>query len=193
MDTIIWRPVTGFEGYYEVSSDGQVKSLPREGYRKKHPMFLKQQIDKDGYRYVKLHSKILKKAKRIHVLVLQAFTPNPENKPMVNHKNGVKYDNRLENLEWSTNSENQLHSIHVLKNPVNKFPEDLSLGKNGRATPIVQITLSGKFVKRFDCCISAGIELGIRKPRYIQEVVKMKRVFKNHRWILEKDYQKTGT
>lgn len=103
----VWLDIKGFEHIYKISNDGCVMSC-------KKGIILKQQIDKDGYGYVRLWSHCVPKHCHIHRLVAQAFIPNPKNKPQVNHKNGTKTDNRAENLEWNTSSENISHAFAVL-------------------------------------------------------------------------------
>ncbi len=103
-----WRPVVGYEGCYEVSDAGRIRNQRRKG------SILKPVKHENGYTFVMLSKNGAKKINSIHRIVAEAFIPNPENKPQVNHKNGIRNDNRLENLEWVTCSENAIHSFRVL-------------------------------------------------------------------------------
>lgn len=113
MEKEVWKSVVGYEGFYEVSSLGRVKSLPRNGTVSTGRV-LCPELDKNGYLRVLLQKNGDKKHCLVHRLVAQAFIPNPENKPQVNHKNGVRGENCTANLEWVTASENQQHKFDVL-------------------------------------------------------------------------------
>lgn len=115
----IWKDVIGYEGYYKVSNIGNVKSKRRNGTKGCSDWnLLTLSKDKDGYNKVTLNVNGIKKCKRVHRLVADAFIPIPE--LQINHKNGIRNDNRIENLEWTTSSENVKHSFEVLKK-VNSF------------------------------------------------------------------------
>ena len=98
----IWRPVVGYEGLYELSSYGRVRSLDRydnrNRFRKGHIM--KQSYCSKGYLTIDLCLNGKVKKCLVHRLVAEAFLPNPDNLPQVNHKNEVKSDNCVDNLEW---------------------------------------------------------------------------------------------
>lgn len=111
--SIITKPVVGYEGYYEVDSNGNVWSLSYRGSRQRRTI---KPAEQRGYKKVALCRDKFCKTRSVHRLVAEAFLPNPENKPQVNHKNGLRGDNRLSNLEWATQSENQKHSFRVLGN-----------------------------------------------------------------------------
>lgn len=110
-----WKFILGLEGKYLVSNKGRIKSCNRvviikdgrEVFRK--GKLLKPYINKiNGYSYVVLGYN--EKSLPIHRIVATAFIPNPQNKPTVNHKNGIKTDNCIDNLEWNTYSENNKHA-----------------------------------------------------------------------------------
>ena len=110
-----WRPIKGYEGFYDISSFGRVKSIERKvsnghGLVLLHERFLKPNILAKGYFQVTLYNGKTRKCFQVHRLVAEAFIPNDNNYPQINHKNGNKQDNRVENLEWCDNSMNQLHA-----------------------------------------------------------------------------------
>lgn len=106
-DNEIWKDIPGYEGRYQASSMGRIRG-PRGTLNKPF-------IARDGYLVATLYNDRKKIRTGAHRLVALAFIPNPENKPQINHKNGIRTDNRPENLEWVTCSENNLHRRRVLQ------------------------------------------------------------------------------
>ena len=162
----IWKDVVGFEGLYKVSSTGLVKRLQRAIYQTnngtiyKHlfkEKIRKQVIDRHGYLTVQLHKNKSVKHCTVHRLVALAFIPNPENKSTVNHKNGIKTDNRVENLEWNTHSENVQHSYKTGLKIQAK-------GLNSKSSiPISQFTLDGTWIRDWANAYEVQREMGYRR------------------------------
>lgn len=121
----VWKPIINYEGQYEISSFGRVKSLPRTNgtFRLSKEKMLHIKLNR-GYSYVTLCKNNKLRTFTVHRLVAVAFIPNQDNKAEINHKNGIKTDNRIENLEWATSSENKIHRIEVLKIYNKKGKED---------------------------------------------------------------------
>lgn len=102
-----WMDVVGYEGLYKVSSDGRIKSYHTKF---KKPIILKTSMTTTGYRKVELVKDKTKKSLKVHRLVAEAFIPNKENKPYVNHLDSDPLNNNVNNLEWCTQKENMIHS-----------------------------------------------------------------------------------
>lgn len=120
--TEIWKDVQGYEDYYQVSNFGRVKSLQRKvpyfsSMSQKHTTFtvkeciLKKVSIPSGYLFVRISKLNKYKNFYVHRLVAQAFIPNPGNKAYINHKDGVKTNNHIDNIEWATPSENAIHAL----------------------------------------------------------------------------------
>lgn len=144
----MWKDIEGYEGLYQISDNGSVKSLK----------FGKEKILKPnlvvGYNHATLFNKT-KKHHLVHRIVAIAFIPNPENKRTVNHKNGIRSDNRIQNLEWATYSENHKHSYRELGRIIKR-------GKyHHRSMPIVQYTKSGNYIQGFSGIVEAVTVTGI--------------------------------
>lgn len=112
----LWKDIEGLEGLYQVSNKGNFKSLDRavrqrnESIQIKKGMVRKQTLTPKGYLFVSLSKQNINLGGLSHRFVAKAFIPNPENKPQVNHIDGVKTNNNVENLEWVTNQENVEHA-----------------------------------------------------------------------------------
>ena len=151
------KQIKDFPGYF-VDNKGNVysRNYNHTGRIKK----LTPKKTKFGYLMITVRNANKNAYKQLHRLVAEAFIPNPENKSQVNHKNGIKTDNRIENLEWATASENVLHRFRVLKQ---EKPKSM-LGRTGKKFPnikIVEQIIDGKTIKRFYGICEAERKTGI--------------------------------
>ncbi len=120
----------------------------------------------NDYKYIKIDWKRIAE----HRHIATTYIPNPENKPYVNHINGLKYDNRIENLEWCTHKENMHHSLYVLWNI-----EILKQSWKNRATKVTQSSMDWNLIKVWDSVKIAGIELWL-KANSLWNCVKYKKI-----------------
>ena len=157
----IWKDIENYEGKYQVSDLGRVRSLERDIYYQNGTIhhlkekMLVQRIDKYGYMRVNLYLNGKIKTILTHRLVAEAFIPNPENKPQINHRDEVKTNNVVENLEWCSAQENVNYGTRTARAVQNhKYPK---LGNHPKAKAIFCEELN----KEFDCITSAGKELGV--------------------------------
>lgn len=169
----IWKDVVGYEGLYQVSNMGRVRSLGHDKWHKGR--IIKSHFDgKKHYKFVSLHKKGKSKRFNIHRLVAIAFVPNPNNYPQVNHKNEIKTDNRATNLEWCTAQYNinygsamkraikTRYSRYDVKELVAKTKASKIANKSYSAErPVNQFTWDGEFIKRYDSATQASKETGI--------------------------------
>lgn len=153
--------IEGYEGLYFVDTLGNIVSVPRIEGRYIHNKYnvMKTKTKNNGYVEVTLMRDGKMKTVLLHRVIAKAFIPNPDNLPWVNHKNGIKSDNRIENLEWCTVSQNTKHAfdnnlgnskINALKalekyNALNSYNR-IVLSKDGKEYEFKSTTEAGKFL-----------------------------------------------
>lgn len=146
-----WVLIEDFPNYM-VSSFGRIKNI-------KTNRILKPYFHSDGYKFIDLSNRELEfqKTKSVHRLVCFAFHPNPENKPEVNHKDGVRWNNHKDNVEWNTTSENQSHSFRTT-----------TRSHVGKLNPNVKKVINTETGEVFDS-VQLGAESIKMKPDYLTE------------------------
>lgn len=142
----IWKPVKGYEGLYEASNLGNIKSVSRDSLLSSH------RINR-GYLSVSLYRNGVGKRHLIHRLVAQSFIPNPNNLPYINHKDENPLNNRVDNLEWC----DQTYNVNY-----GSAQERLSLAKigKGRGMKILQYSMSNTLIKSYNSASQIQRELG---------------------------------
>lgn len=137
MEEEVWKDIEGYENLYQVSSEGRVKSLEKDvvwgngAVRHQEEKLLKYDITRDGYFRVGLCKNDKRKWNSVHRLVAQAFIPNPDNLPCINHKDETPSHNNVENLEWCTQKYNINYGTAIQR----------------RSKKVYQYTLDGELVK----------------------------------------------
>jgi hypothetical protein len=145
----MWKDVKGYEGLYQVSDKGEVRRLL---YNKTRPV-----KPRDGqYNTVTLSKNGIKKSHAIHRMVAEAFLERPQGATEVNHKDGVKHHNNVENLEWVTQRENRLHAM----NELNHFP----FGKPARKVKCINAD-TGELIQEFPSLADAARAVGKMSAR----------------------------
>ena len=149
----VWKDISGYENRYQISNLGRVKSLSYGG-RTGIEKIMKPSVDTKGYNFVELRNKKIK----VHRLVALAFIPNPDNKECVDHINGIRNDNRVDNLRWCTNKENcnfPLAKKNRAQSKIGKLNTKIS-------RPILQINKdTGDIIKEYPSIMEAERQLGI--------------------------------
>ena len=147
----MWKPVVGYEGLYEVSDQGGIRRILPSGKTRELKLW-----QSANYYTVCLSNKCQRKTKAVHRLVADAFLVKPEKAEEVNHKDGNKLNNKVENLEWVTQRENMIHSIDVLGNkPFGKQPKKVKcLDPN-----------TGKVIAEYRSLLEAGKAMGSASAR----------------------------
>lgn len=163
----IFKDIYGYEGLYQISNYGRVKSIARVIFekngkkRKIKQTILTQKNNGRNYLSVGLNKNGVPIIHYVHRLAAKAFIINIKNKATVNHRDGNKFNNKIENLEWATYSENNKHSFDTGL----KKPSRAMLGKKGSkspfAKPVLQFDMDGKFIARFSSVVEATIFTGI--------------------------------
>ena len=165
----VWKDIVGFEGLYQVSNLGRVKTLPRNIKRfckyNYHCYTTKEKLLKfsnnkntKGYDYVGIWKNNKMYNLQVHRLVAKAFIPNPNNYPIINHINGIKTDNRVENLEWCTYAHNMKEAYRIgLMNISEKHIKQIkNLGlKSGKR--VAKKDLQGNIIEIYNSGRQAGL------------------------------------
>lgn len=151
----IWKDIEGYEGLYQVSNLGNIKSFARRGTQSRKEKVLKPTEEPNNYLSVFLYKNGVSKKTFVHRLVAKAFLSNEKSLPQVNHINGRKSDNRAVNLEWCTAKENEKHAFETGLHKV------ISGDEHYASKTIIQYSKDKTFIKEWACTRQIEKELGI--------------------------------
>lgn len=151
----IWKDIPGYEGSYKISSNGRLKSFLKD---KENGKILSVKNKKGWYLTAILRKKGFNTTKRIHRLVAEAFIPNNERKPQVNHIDGNKQNNNFSNLEWCYCFENVRHAMRLNPNMVKKMNE---WNQKVKPKTVIQFDLKGNYINEYINCKEASDATGI--------------------------------
>ena len=175
----IWKDIEGYEGMYQISNKGNIRSL---NYNHTHKIKkLSQETTDRGYKRIVLRYKRTAQHFLIHRLVANTFIPNPYNKQEVNHKNGIKTDNSVDNLEWVSCKENVNHAIdNNLRPRIIKFVRKKG-GEHPLSKPVIQMDLNNNVINEYLCAKDASV-MGF-KAQFIQRCCRGERnTYKGYKW-----------
>lgn len=190
MEKEIWKDIPEYEGLYQASNLGRIRSLAKKrkngnnSFYYQKDIILKQQLRKNGYLYIFLWKENNKKQFSIHRLVATTFISNKTKNPQVNHKDGNKLNNNIDNLEWCTVSYNNKEAYRIgIKKPTwlgKKGAEHPNYNKKGKlwfsSKPVLQYDLNNNFIKEWECSEQAK-EQG--KYHHVSECCRGKRKTSN--------------
>ena len=166
----IWKDVKGYEGLYQVSNYGNIKSFPRTGTRTKEERILRKSINQNGYYCVTLYKDGRSKTKNVHSIVAEAFIKNKYNFSSVNHKDENKTNNNVENLEWCT------HKYNMNYGTANERRS------NTEKIKIIQYDLEDNFIKEWHGIKYTSKKLKISTANIISCCKGKRKTAGNYKW-----------
>lgn len=190
----VWKDIAEYEGLYQVSNMGRIRTLERvvqfgSQQRIIKPNIRKQKVKNGGYMFIQLAKNGKQKCFHVHRLVAYAFCDGYAAKLQVNHIDGNRRNNVCTNLEWCSRSENQKHAYRVLKR------ECYMNGKYGslshRSKPIIQLSLNGEFIRNWDCAATVERELGISESNIRKCLYGKSKQSHGFRWVYNQVLQGT--